>query len=69
VKSLTWTFPNFVMKSSMSMNTWTLTTITDDSWLSELYWWRCNLSGFDWCHFYPHHSGDGVSFLLQFSSP
>ena len=39
----------------------------NDSFNSELYWWRCNLSGFDWCYFYSHHSGECVPFLLQFS--
>ena len=39
----------------------------NDSFNSELHWWRCNLPGFGWCHQYRNHRGFGVSFLLQFS--
>lgn len=39
----------------------------NDTWHSQLYWWRYNLPGFGWCHQYRNHRGFGVSFLLQFS--
>jgi len=39
----------------------------NESFNSELHWWRCNLPRFDWRYFYSHHSGECVPFLLQFS--
>ena len=39
----------------------------NDSFNSELYWWRCYLPWVGWRYFYSHHSGECVPFLLQFS--
>ena len=39
----------------------------NDTFHFQLYWWRCNLSGFRRCHLHSHHRGERVSFLLQIS--
>jgi hypothetical protein len=53
-----------VGKSSTALPT--LETVefwSDHAWHSELYWWRCNLPGFGWCHLHAHYPGECVSIL------
>ena len=62
-----WKLSKLLKSSASSTSTFPTKLTWNESFNSELYWWRCYLPWVGWRYFYSHYCGECVPFLLQFS--